>query len=85
MNESIYLTNAILMQDSEFVQDLLINNKEKPYVDPRYRNRSVIEAGLVEVMEKAWEWDLDKRESIFKRLQQLYELRDKVAKLEYSR
>ena len=61
------------------MQDLLIGNKEKPYVDPRYRNRSVIEAGLVKAMEKAWEWDLDKRESIFDMLQQLYALRERVA------
>ena len=29
-------------------------------------------------MEKAWEWDLDKRESIFEMLQQLYALRESV-------
>lgn len=69
----------LLRQDSEFIQNLLIENKEKPFIDPRYRNRSIIEAGLVKVMEKAWEWDLDKRESIFEMLQQLYALRDSVA------
>jgi hypothetical protein len=31
-------------------------------------------------MEKAWEWDPDKRESIFEMVQQLYELRDSASK-----
>jgi serine/threonine protein kinase len=62
--------------NSSFVQDLLIANEEKPHVDPRYRNRSATEAGLVVAMEKAWEWDLDKRESIFDMLRELYALRE---------
>lgn len=61
-----------------FIQKLLINNSEKPYVDPRYRTRSKIEAGLITIMEQCWEWDLDKRISIFEVVRQLYALRDQV-------
>jgi hypothetical protein len=66
--------------DSKFVQDLLIANKEKPFVDPRYRTRSRIEAGLVKIMEHFWEWDLEKRGSIFEMIDQLYKLRDGLLK-----
>lgn len=64
--------------DSRTVQKKLIDNSEKPYVDPRYRNRSDIEAGLVRIMEVCWEWDLEKRAPIFEIVRQLYELRDRV-------
>jgi hypothetical protein len=64
--------------DEEIVHEKLINNTERPFVDPRYRNRSVIEAGLVDVMEQCWEWDLDTRLPIFDVVKQLYELRDRV-------
>ena len=49
---------------------------EMPYVDDRYRNRSLIEAGLVRIMEMAWECDHQKRMDIFHMVQELYELRE---------
>ncbi len=62
--------------DEASVQTVLIDNTEKPYVDPRYRTRSLIEGELVNIMEEAWEWDLELRVSIFHVLQRLYRLRD---------
>jgi hypothetical protein len=67
-------------EDSHTIQHKLIEDTERPYVDPRYRNRSVIEAGLIPIMEQCWEWDLDKRLPIFDVVRQLYELRDRVRK-----
>jgi len=37
----------------------------RPFVDERYRNRSMIEGKLVEIMEECWEWDYRERISIF--------------------
>jgi hypothetical protein len=64
--------------DSHTVQKKLIDNTERPFVDPRYRNRSAIEGGLVKIMEKTWEWDMDKRITIFEVVRELYDLRDRV-------
>jgi hypothetical protein len=64
--------------DSHAIQKKLIDNTERPYVDPRYRNRSEIEGGLVKIMEKCWEWDMDKRVAIFEVVRELHELRDRV-------
>lgn len=36
-----------------------------PFVDPRYRSRSFVEARLVEIMERCWAYDRTKRPSIF--------------------
>jgi len=62
----------------EMIQELLTTEQARPYVDPRYRTRSVIEGGLVQIMEQCWEHDLDKRLSIFRVVQQLYDLRHRV-------
>jgi serine/threonine protein kinase len=43
----------------------------KPYVDPRYKTRSFAEGKLVEVLERCWEFDQDKRTSIFEVLDYL--------------
>ena len=40
-------------------------NGELPYVDPRYKQRSFAESQLVEVMEKCWVYDPEKRIDIF--------------------
>lgn len=42
-----------------------------PYVDPRYRNRSMIENRLVEVMEQCWAHEPQRRPSIFEVVSQL--------------
>jgi len=36
-----------------------------PYVDERYRTRSFVESRLVDIMERCWDYDADKRPSIF--------------------
>jgi hypothetical protein len=64
--------------NSRAIQNKLIEDTERPYVDPRYRNRSEIEGGLVSIMEQCWEWDMDKRLSIFEVVRQLHNLRDRV-------
>lgn len=56
-----------------------IKGGEKPYVDPRYRNRTLIEAGLVEVMEQCWESDWTKRLTSFDVVKQLVELQRKTS------
>ena len=47
-----------------------------PYLDPVSYSRSKIEAGLVNIMEKCWEWDQDKRISVFEVLRRLYAMRN---------
>jgi serine/threonine protein kinase len=61
--------------DSKIIQKKLIDNSEKPFVDPRYRTRSFIEAELVKIMEQCWEWDLVNRLPIFDVVRQLQELK----------
>lgn len=41
-----------------------ITKGELPYVDPRYRTRSVIEGRLVEIMEKCWKHEMGDRATI---------------------
>jgi len=50
-----------------------IHAGEFPYVDPRYRNRSVIEGKLVEMMEKTWQRNPSHRPSIFDVIKELRE------------
>ena len=38
---------------------------ELPYIDPRYSKRSFEEAQMVSIMKECWEYDADKRPSIF--------------------
>jgi hypothetical protein len=47
----------------------------RPYVDERYRHRSVVEQRMVEIMEQCWEIDFEKRVSIFDVVRQLDDLR----------
>jgi serine/threonine protein kinase len=60
--------------DEEVVQNLLIDQKIRPLVDPRYRTRSFIESKLVAIMEECWEWEPERRISIFDVVRQLREL-----------
>ena len=62
--------------DESKIQNLLIDNLQRPFVDDRYRHRSRVEAGMVQIMEDCWEWDPAQRLSIFDVVQQLYQLRD---------
>jgi serine/threonine protein kinase len=50
--------------DKALVLGAIVDGK-KPFVDDRYRTRSFIESRLVEIMEKCWEKDPDKRVDIF--------------------
>ena len=62
-------------------QDKLIKKKllgegELPFVDPRYRDHSLIEGGVVDIIEGCWKAP-GNRSSIFDVVGQLYELRRK--------
>jgi serine/threonine protein kinase len=61
--------------DDKQVQDLLINQKIRPLVDPRYRTRSFIESKLVAIMDECWEWEPERRISIFEVVRKLRELK----------
>ena len=50
--------------DYQYIQHKLLN-RERTYVDPRWRTRSFIEGKLVEIMERTWEHDPNSRISIF--------------------
>jgi Protein kinase domain len=52
------------------VQKMIIDGK-RAFVDPRWKERSVIESKLVEVMEQCWEHDSKKRIDIFTVIQLL--------------
>jgi serine/threonine protein kinase len=63
---------------SHDIQDRVVHHKEAPFVDPRYRTRSMIERGLVEIMELCWTWDPKYRVSIFEVVEKLRELKASV-------
>ena len=50
--------------DDDVVQTKIIDG-ETPYIDPRYRERSFGERKLVELMEKCWVYEPEKRISMF--------------------
>jgi len=50
----------------------------KPFVDARYRTRSVEEGALVEIMERCWETNPDDRASIFEVVKFLRNLEEKA-------
>lgn len=64
--------------DEAKVQGLMIDQKLRPLVDPRYRSRSLIESELVAIMEECWEWEPDRRISIFEVVRRLRELKAKL-------
>ena len=51
-------------EDDEIVSEKIVNGTTA-YIDDRYRKRSYIEGRLVELMEKCWVYDMDKRVNIF--------------------
>jgi len=46
-----------------------VKKGEKPYVDPRWRTRSFAEGKLVELIDRCFEYDPDKRIDIFETVQ----------------
>ena len=44
---------------------------EKPFIDPRYKERSMAERVLVEVLQRSWAFNPDDRITIFEALQLL--------------
>jgi len=51
-------------QNTEEAYKAIING-ELPYIDPRYRTRSMIEGRLVEIMERTWQFEKKDRVDIF--------------------
>jgi serine/threonine protein kinase len=56
-----------------------LKDGEKPFIDPRYRNRSLIESRLVDIMEATWAYDIQDRVNVF---QVVRGLRDTVKEYE---
>ena len=67
----------------DLITEKLLEEGELPYVDARYRNHSLVEGGLVKIMEGCW-MAPGNRSSIFDVVQQLYELRDALHKRNFE-
>jgi serine/threonine protein kinase len=65
--------------DSEKEANRKVKQGVHPYVDTRYRNRSVVERELIDVMERCWEFDPDSRVSSFEVVSRLRNLKAMVA------
>jgi hypothetical protein len=48
-----------------FLKQAKILNRERGFVDPRYRQRNWVEMKLLEIMDLVWEHDSEKRPDIF--------------------
>ena len=59
----------------------MIISGKRPYVDPRYRKRSYIEAKLVEVMERCWAQSRHDRPAIFEVVEFLRHVKAKAAEV----
>jgi len=59
-------------------QDEVKNPKvrKRPFVDKRYHNRSMIESNFVRIMKRCWEWDFEKRFSIFEVVKMLHKVKE---------
>lgn len=55
-----------------------VANGEKPFIDPRYKERSLAEAKLVEIIEKCHEYYPEDRPSIFELVEVLWEALEEV-------
>jgi hypothetical protein len=80
MNDSLYPDVACYSvypfyqeQDDKSVQAKLKAN-QTAFIDPRYRNRSFGESKLVEIIERCWVFNPDKRIDIFELVQVLREV-----------
>jgi hypothetical protein len=56
--------------DNESVKAKLMAN-QTAFIDPRYRNRSFGESKLVEIIERCWVFDPDKRMDAFQLVQEI--------------
>lgn len=59
-------------EDDEVVSEKIVNGSTA-FIDDRYRTRSYIEGRLVQLMEKCWVYDMDKRITIFEAVEFLRE------------
>jgi serine/threonine protein kinase len=57
-------------EDDGVVGQKLVNGS-LAFIDDRYRTRSFVEGRLVEIMERCWVYDMDKRADIFEVAQRL--------------
>lgn len=53
------------IEDDDMKQKKIIAG-DRAYIDERYRNRSFVEDGLIDVMERCWEYEPEERIDIFK-------------------
>lgn len=52
------------VKDTKAIQKRIIKG-DKAFIDPRYRTKSFAESKLVDIIERCWEYDPDKRPDIF--------------------
>lgn len=64
--------------DYDVVQEKILTQRELPFVDDRYRQRSYIEMKLVELMEQAWAYRPEDRPSIFYMVKFLNDVKARV-------
>lgn len=67
----------LIRKDRMRIRDLVINGTT-PYIAPLYRNRTLIERRVVEIMERAWIYDPRQRATIFDVVKELRETRRMV-------
>lgn len=58
----------------ELIEEKLLEEEELPFIDPRYRNHSTIESGLVQIIQGCW-MPPGNRSSIFEVVERLHQLR----------
>lgn len=59
-----------LLHTSE-VQHVVKHDERRPYIDPRYRERSYAEQQMAEIMESCWIYEPDERPDIFEIVKRL--------------
>jgi serine/threonine protein kinase len=68
------LTGLMPFYHKDSYQDALsamVQKKEMPYIDPAFRNGTMIQQALVDVMEECWRYESENRPSVFNILDKL--------------
>jgi serine/threonine protein kinase len=63
-------------EEDERLYELIGKGLKRPYIDPSFYNRSVVEDTLIHLMKACWEQDFMKRISVFDVVKELYRVRD---------
>lgn len=65
------------IRDAKLIESIIANGT-RPYLDPRYKRRSFIEAGMYDIMQECFEVDPEKRVDIFTVVRQLRSIKEAV-------